>query len=247
MNKLQAIFKVDERAKRRPGRELLALWLYCLFVKPSQLRYMPRWLRSRRPGASPIADRMPWFTYDGIAQLERILQPGFKVFEYGSGGSTIFLAPRVSQLVSVEHDPGWTKTVKQAIEQHSISNVTYLVKPPTKSQSKHEYFRSTKEKDASFKDYVSAISDYPDRSFDIVIVDGRARVPCVREAFAKVKPGGYIILDNSERPDYHEAFLFMRRRSSKTINCFGLIAYGTSLMQTTFWKIKQNLEDELGY
>lgn len=48
--------------------------------------------------------------------------------------------------------------------------------------------------------------EYPkaiDRTYDIVLVDGRRRVECVKHAIPFV--GKYLILDNSERERYQEA------------------------------------------
>ena len=50
-----------------------------------------------------------------------------------------------------------------------------------------------------FDDYVAAINDELDNSLDLVIVDGRARVECVRRAMPKVKPGGLLLLDDTGR------------------------------------------------
>src|SRR5207249_4219393 len=51
----------------------------------------------------------------------------------------------------------------------------------------------------------------PDRSFDLVVVDfleapAVTRVDCIKAAMKKVSPGGYLLLDDSDRPGYAEAF-----------------------------------------
>ena len=53
-----------------------------------------------------------------------------------------------------------------------------------------------------FKSYASDISHFPDRHFDLVIVDGRARPSCIWQSLAKVKPGGYLLVDNTKRDWY---------------------------------------------
>jgi predicted O-methyltransferase YrrM len=249
MNKYQSLFKIEERQSRKRGQEVLSLLLYCVVGDPGQLRHLFRWQRSLK-NRSPIKDKRPWLTYSAVEELTRLLRNDMKVFEYGSGGSTLYIAPRVEELTSIEHDISWAKTVKDAIKSEGITNIEYRTIPSksaTLNGSRHQYFRSTKETNRDFRNYVTAINKYPDRSLDMVIVDGRARVVCVREAYRKIKPGGYLILDNSERKDYHEAFLFMRKRSSSVKNHFGVIAYGTSLMQTTIWKVKQIDERRTGY
>ena len=74
------------------------------------------------------------------------------------------------------------------------------------------------EQGLTFSKYVHSINDYPDNYFDLVLVDGRARPPCIKQACSKVKPGKYIkqacskvkpgkyiLLDNSDRDRYQLA------------------------------------------
>lgn len=43
------------------------------------------------------------------------------------------------------------------------------------------------------------VLDAPDRSLDFAVVDGASRAACVRKAIRKVKNGGYVDLDNSDK------------------------------------------------
>ncbi len=56
-----------------------------------------------------------------------------------------------------------------------------------------------------FQNYVTQIDAFPDSTFDIVLVDGRARPACLIHALPKVRRGGLLILDNAERPHYQQA------------------------------------------
>lgn len=49
--------------------------------------------------------------------------------------------------------------------------------------------------------YVHAIDTEPDRSFDLVIVDGQDRHDCVLAAMPKVRSGGMLLLDDSQWSD----------------------------------------------
>jgi len=44
------------------------------------------------------------------------------------------------------------------------------------------------------------LEDYEDSHFDLVLVDGVERDRAMMTAIAKVKPGGYIYLDNTDSP-----------------------------------------------
>src|SRR3972149_5230763 len=47
---------------------------------------------------------------------------------------------------------------------------------------------------------------YPDRIYDLFFIDGEraARGACLRMAPDFVKPGGWIVLDNANRPEWHD-------------------------------------------
>ena len=61
-----------------------------------------------------------------------------------------------------------------------------------------------------FEDYAKVIRKYPDEYFDFIVVDGKARFICTYEAINKVKPDGWIILDNSDRIQYQNIFSFLK-------------------------------------
>ncbi len=117
---------------------------------------------------------IPWYTYSMIEYLRGLDFTGKRLFEYGSGYSTLFWSTRAEKIVSVEHDPEWHKKMADEMP----SNVEY---------------RLLSEKNS----YVSSIREYPE-SFDIVIIDGVHREDCVAPALEKLKEDGLIILDNSD-------------------------------------------------
>ncbi len=75
-------------------------------------------------------DRTPWLTYRATKWLDSYLKPGMKVFEYGSGGSTVFLAQRVKRVFSVEHSLQWYQVVAETLKELKMSNVVYVLKEP---------------------------------------------------------------------------------------------------------------------
>ena len=58
----------------------------------------------------------------------------------------------------------------------------------------------------SYERYVKAIDQYPEGYFDIVVVDGRVRNGCIKHAIPRVKLGGWLVVDNSDRRYYLESF-----------------------------------------
>lgn len=147
---------------------------------------------------------MCWRAIDFLAGN---LKTGDRVFEYGSGGSTLFLASLGVELVSIEHDEGWYNKVSNSLVNSGLPTVDYRFVPPGDGECRipGRYKSSVPlYKNANFANYVNTIMDFPDGWFDMLIIDGRARVDCARVGLSKVKTGGYVVLDNSKRKRYSE-------------------------------------------
>jgi predicted O-methyltransferase YrrM len=171
------------------------------------------WRASQRPTSNPLTDHQPWLTFGAIRYLDARLQRGMHVFEYGSGGSTIFFAERAADVVAVEHEPDWHRKVAHEVLAASRSNVRLLLMQPssaceaTASPDDPDGYASIDRRftGCSFRRYAAAIDAWPDDSFDVIIVDGRARPSCCKHAMPKLAPGGVIVLDNAERAHYAAA------------------------------------------
>ena len=119
-------------------------------------------------------NEIPWYTYPAIEYIKQLDLSDKRIFEYGSGNSTIFWSSRCHQLISVEHDEHWYQQICHRLPE----NVDY-------------HFQE------SVEDYVNVINA-TDEDFDIIIIDGSYRYDCTTEAIKKLKPSGFIILDNSD-------------------------------------------------
>jgi len=152
---------------------------------------------------------IPFLGSSAIRRIRRLITSESRVLEFGSGMSTIWLARRCGFLHSIECDSSWFSHVDSRLRRAGLRNVRYELRPPTDNFD---------------------IPQYDDGYFDFALVDGEARSKCVSVAVQKVKPGGYIYLDNSDSdftvPDGDmrkaEAFLIeaVRRRQ-------GTIEYST--------------------
>lgn len=149
-----------------------------------------------------IALDVPWWTLDAIGKVDEFLKqrPGARVFEYGSGASTVWLARRSGEVISVEHDASWTAMVAERTAPYSHVTVHYV--PPEPARADRRYSSGRKGyADKSFERYVSQI-DTAGGPFDLIIVDGRCRVACLERAQQHLKPDGIILFDNARRPRY---------------------------------------------
>lgn len=161
---------------------------------PREIARLPRWFRERN--AATITLRAPWWPYDAITWVASALPARPRVFEYGGGGSTLWLEDRSATVTVVEHDGQWQKRLAAQLS----PTATLLFRPPTAAGTIPSAAAS-----GYFDHYVAAIDEQLDDSLDLVIVDGRARVACVRRALPKVKPGGLLVLDDTDRARYRIA------------------------------------------
>jgi len=143
---------------------------------------------------------LPWMNYPVIAFLEERLIKDISLFEFGSGYSTKFFAQRVKDVTSVEYDIQWFDKLKESLP----ANVNLL-------------FR---EKDVNGK-YCRLISEQ-NRRYDVVVVDGRDRVNCVRTAVECLSERGVVILDDSQREKYKDALEHVAARGFRVLHWEGI-------------------------
>lgn len=148
---------------------------------------------------------VPWWTYDAIDVVERWIEARpepVRVFEWGSGASTLWLARRVDTITTVEHHKGFADHIAPNLAEHA--NITSLVVEPVESSSPKVPSAKEGHKGLDFADYVAAI-DGAGGPFDLIVIDGRAREACLRAAVPHLADGGIIVFDNTKRRRYREA------------------------------------------
>lgn len=156
----------------------------------------------------------------------RILRPYMTVFEWGMGGSTPWLADRVRHVTSVEHDEDWFNRV------HRRENMICMLIPPERGIINADpadpdgYFSDDKRWPLhNFERYASAIDSFG--QFDLVFVDGRARPSCLKHGYCKLRTGGFLVLDDTDREYYlrytthlfdgWDRFVFLEKKRETTI------------------------------
>lgn len=212
------------RGLREPSRAL------------ENLRDYRQW-RDTLHGA-PLADAAPWISYGARRALEPLLG-GVAAFEFGSGGSTLWLASRARSVVSIEHDPAWAAKVRAALG--TRPNVQLRVAPPEQTapgddcaDPAHYATSSAELRGRGFRAYASSIDACADASLGLVLIDGRARPSCLAHAIPKVASGGLLVLDDSERPHYRPCAQLVRGWSRRDF--FGPVPYLRMFVRTTLWQ-----------
>lgn len=157
-----------------------------------------------------IALDVPWWTYAAIDEVDAFLasRPDARVFEFGSGASTVWLARRAAQVTSVEHHEGWHARVQSCLDALGLAGKTNLTLVQTESlPASDPIYVSEKagEGGKSFEAYARAIETHRDGPFDVIVIDGRVRAACLQHAKGALAEGGMIVFDNSHRQRYRRA------------------------------------------
>ena len=159
--------------------------------------------RNKRP--------IPWFSYPAIDYLETLDLSRAAIFEFGSGGSTLYLEQRCRSIVSVEN------------------NAAYLQKIEERSSGKAEF--KLRENETA---YTEAILE--DRAkYDMIIIDSIPdfRQSCVAHSLTHVADGGIIILDDAAM--YPAAYKMLLTLDDCPIDFIGLAPMEDVVQTTSFF------------
>lgn len=162
-----------------------------------------------------LIKKEPWLVPAAIDFLRmrmiRAIEHGgrLKVIETGSGGSTLFFAEYADQILSFEHSRKWFNIVDKELEHYNRTFIELRFDP----------------------DYPKKGLRHIDKDYDLALIDGRGRVKSIASVVGRIKDGGYLILDNAERPRYKIAI--------KALN----LAFPDRITfekdwTTTFWRIQ---------
>ena len=158
---------------------------------------------------------IPWVTLPFIDFITERLRSSFKLLEFGSGASTFYYSARVLQVDSIEHDAGWHAQLTADMPTNARVALVPL-----------DYDGA----------YARAGGTWGER-YDLVIVDGRDRVNCLRQAVQCITDGGCLVLDDSEREGYRSGCDALAEQGFKRLNFWG-IAPGLTYKKctTVFYK-----------
>ena len=121
----------------------------------------------------PVNDKnevMPMYTYPCYEWINSIDWTNSKVFEYGTGYSTIWWQNKNVDYHAVEDNKQWYDMIEDK------TNINY--KP-------------------GLHKYIQSIYDY-NYKFDVIVIDGVFRFDCIKPALDKIKNDGIIIVDNTD-------------------------------------------------
>jgi predicted O-methyltransferase YrrM len=129
---------------------------------------------------------LPWITDGATDFIDNFINERTRrgletrVFEFGSGNSTLYFLSKGCSVVSIEHDFEWADKVLTTAEAFGYKEKLKLHK------SERPYCQL-----------------YQDSGFDITVIDGRDRVQCFLHVLDSiVNRDQIIVFDNTERFDY---------------------------------------------
>lgn len=119
---------------------------------------------------------LPLYTYPAIEYLQTLDFSGKRIFEFGSGNSTLFWLKKNAIVTSVENSINWFEDLSQEIGENPKHKFIFA--------SGEEYY------DAVLKD---------EEKYDLIIIDGaQNRLESTKKAAKKIKEDGMLIVDNSD-------------------------------------------------
>ena len=126
----------------------------------------------------------PWLTAAATQMLSGTIRKEHIGIEWGAGRSTIWLAERVTHLVTVEDDAAWYKRAQDRLRARQLSDRVDLRLLTAGGPA---------------SPYVLIAQEFATAHFDFALVDGRDREHCVLTVLPKLKPGGILVVDNVDR------------------------------------------------
>lgn len=203
-----------------------------------------RWKSSFQPGRNSVADELPWLNFPAVAFLQTGLQPGSKVFEFGGGGSTLFFCKNGAEVATVEDHAEWFKILTDTVAAKGyaawrgffVSPTPYTGTLQQRDPANPDHFLSAAKglEKMSFEAYARAINTFPTEHFDVILVDGRARPSCIKQAIPHLKMNGLLVIDNTEREYYLTHFQAIISSQFKVeLHEFAPVAYTPDFTRTT--------------
>jgi predicted O-methyltransferase YrrM len=162
-----------------------------------------------KPRKPEQIEAIPWLAPAATAYLESLLTPDFEVIEHGAGGSTLWFAERVACVTAFEDKDEWARVVERNVSARKAAVVSGF---------------------------------YTGLLVDLLLIDGEPvedRAKWILAAPQIVKPGGWVVLDNANRPEYaaERKELFKHADLIHTVNSNREAGY--LYLITEFWRVKQ--------
>lgn len=185
---------------------------------------------------APIDKIYPWFSFPSIDYLAKLSLPHMSVLEFGCGYSTIWWAQRAFRVTSIERSPHWIAEVREALSMNGITNVELIPFSGFAGTTEEEIKVGCDpiRLEPNIQRYVQA-GQGKKELYDIIVVDDVFRNEVASAAITQLRPGGMLVLDDSERERYRPTFDLFKSMGWSFASFYGATPYHFHEKQTTIW------------
>lgn len=134
-------------------------------------------------------------------KIESFLKFGYKdkiMLEWGSGGSTLYFSDFVNKYYSIEHNKKWYNKINALKPDNVI--LKYI---PNNLERSYPFVKREE-----FEDYINGIDEFNEKYFDIIFIDGRARIYCAEKSLDYIHDDSIIFIHDWGRKHYHSVLDF---------------------------------------
>jgi predicted O-methyltransferase YrrM len=162
------------------------------------------WYVARKPEE---LEAIPWLAPKVVQYLENLIKPDWEIIEHGSGGSTLWFAQRAKCVTAYERDPDWLIEIQK--------------RAPGNTQ------------------VLGVMGHFVPLAYlcDLLLIDGEpvgVRADWIRAAPELVRPGGWVVLDNANRPEYAKERKHLQTYAVEVVT-FDVNEGGTQYLVTEFY------------
>mmetsp|Transcript_33380 Transcript_33380/g.51916 ORF Transcript_33380/g.51916 Transcript_33380/m.51916 type:complete len:327 (-) Transcript_33380:267-1247(-) len=127
------------------------------------------------------------------ALLFKGLKPDSRVWEWGSGTSTLYYSQCVRNWTSIEHHHGWCKEMQSVVPPNVEVRCVGIEPEATETFGNPGKWDGSKKEFKSYVNSIHAMGDCMD-CIDVLIVDGRARKDCAIEALPYLREDSVVFV-----------------------------------------------------
>ena len=162
---------------------------------------------------------MPWMSKKEIETIISFLQPSDIMLEYGCGGSTMLFPKYVKEYHSIESDAEWSTAVEKVMPKNVTMHLVPVSRPKDPNQ-KHAVKWSdlyTTLIYKAYKPYIEKGSEIK-KSFNKILIDGRARPQCARYMYDFINSEAIIFLHDWHPCRTHYRAVLEKYKILKEVN-----------------------------
>jgi predicted O-methyltransferase YrrM len=182
------------------------------------------WIASRKAKRPVDANLrlIPSYSYPAISFVAERVRPEMRVFDFGSGFSTLWWAEHASVVTSVENHRERAEEMSRRLPDNA--HVTYVP-----FERGGPYCRSA----------VTTVGG----PYHVIVIDGRDRVNCARHCLQALRDDGVIVWDDTERAKYARGCDYLRDHGFRRLPFHGFAPRMARLKETSVFYRPDNCFD----